>query len=323
MKYLSSNDINSIPLDWESVISEIYKATSILKKGNFSQPIKPYLRYNNLENRIIAMPAHIGDDIGVAGIKWISSFPGNINKKLKRAHSTIILNEEDTGIPFAILNTAIVSGIRTSAVTGAVIKKYLELKKIQPDQKLIVGITGFGPIGQLHLKMIDSILGDKVEEYLIYDVRPGIEENLDSNFSDKVSFVHDWESVFDVSDIFCTCTVSKSPYIDKKPKKGSLHLNVSLRDYKTQFMDYADIILVDDWEEVCREKTDVEMMHLERGLKEEDTFNLSHFLFDSKEINNESVVMFNPMGMAVYDLAVSKYFYDKANELGIGVELQD
>ena len=59
--------------------------------------------------------------------------------------------------------------------------------------------------------------------------------------------------------------------MDQKPKAGSLQLNCSLRDYKTSILDHTKAIIVDDWEEVCREKTDIEMMHMERGLQEKDT----------------------------------------------------
>lgn len=56
-----------------------------LANNEFAQPIKPYLRYNNLKNRIIAMPAYAGGECDMAGIKWIASYPDNINQ-IGRAH---------------------------------------------------------------------------------------------------------------------------------------------------------------------------------------------------------------------------------------------
>jgi ornithine cyclodeaminase len=323
MKYLGTKDIEKIELNWSELIDEVFKATSILKEGDFSQPIKPYLRYKNPANRIIAMPAYLGKEVGVAGIKWIASFPGNIDKGIKRAHSTIILNEEETGFPFAILNTALVSGIRTASVTGAVLRKYVQDKETL-GKNLTVGLIGLGPIGILHLKMIEAIIGDRVKEYLVYDIRKEVAEKLDLDFSHKIKALSAWEETFDNADIYCTCTVSKAPYIDRKPKEGSLQLNVSLRDYKPGFMDYVSSMLVDDWDEVCREKTDIEAMHLEKGLNREDSIEIKDYLFpNGTKKKGEGVVMFNPMGLAIYDLAISKYLYEIANKLNIGTELED
>ena len=322
MKYLSDKDVRTIKFDWNALIHEIVKSSKLFGEGDFSQPVKPYLRYRDLTNRIIAMPAFIGGDIDVAGIKWIASFPGNIAKNIDRAHSTIILNEADTGIPYTIINSPYISGLRTASVTGSIIMRYLELKKEDRQDKYIIGMTGYGPIGQLHLEMIEAIMGDQVEKYLLYDLRPQVfDDKLPDNLKDKVRVCSGWAEAFDPADIFCTCTVSKTPYINHRPKPGSLHLNVSLRDYEASFMDDVDLMIIDDWAEVCREKTDIEMMHLEKGLQQEDTINIAQFLHqDGYEVDGQ-VLMFNPMGLAIYDMAIAKIIYDLSNEYQIGTLL--
>ncbi|MBJ6369618.1 2,3-diaminopropionate biosynthesis protein SbnB [Snuella sedimenti] len=319
MKYLGESEIKELKLNWQLLIGEIYKASKIYAKGDFCQPIKPYLRYKDLKNRIIAMPAYIGGDINVAGIKWIASFPKNTESNINRAHSTIILNEEATGIPYAIINTPYLSAVRTASVTGAIIDKYM---KINVSEKLNVGIIGYGPIGQMHLQMIEDQFGDKIEQYYIYDLNPEVFAEIPLNVKDKVSVMAAWDKVFEVSDILCTCTVSKSPYIDKKPKPNSLHLNVSLRDYKDSFLDYTDIVIVDNWEEVCRENTDIEMMHKNKGLQKEDTITMAEFLFDNNFDAKDKIIMFNPMGLAVFDMAIAKQFYIDCEKENKGIVLE-
>lgn len=318
MKYLGDSDVRALELDWNVLIGEIYKASKTFDEGDFCQPIKPYLRYKDLRNRIIAMPAYIGGDIDVAGIKWIASFPKNIENNIKRAHSTIILNEESTGIPYAIINTAYVSAVRTASVTGAIMDKYI---KSTNGENLTVGITGFGPIGQTHLEMMEAMFGDKISKYYLYDLNPKAGDKVPAQYKDKVTVTSTWNEAFVDADIFCTCTVSKSPYIDETPKPNSLHLNVSLRDYKDSFLDHTDVVIVDNWEEVCREATDIETMHLNKGLQKEDTITMAQYLFD-ESINKEGIVMFNPMGLAVFDMAVAKQFYMEANKHEKGVVLE-
>ena len=65
-------------------------------------------------------------------------------------------------------------------------------------------------------------------------------------------------------------------------------------------------------------------MHLERGLKEEGTKSLvdvfCHGAMD--QIKPTDVVMFNPMGMAVFDIAIGAYYYQQAKEQNVGVLLE-
>lgn len=317
MKYLNETDLKKIGIEWDNTISVIGTAVNELKKENFSQPVKPYLRYGKSHNRIIAMPAYIGGDYSSAGIKWIASFPDNIQQNVKRAHAVVILNQVNTGQPYCVINSGLISGIRTASVTGYFLKKYYQKK----PGSFNIGIIGFGPIGKLHLDMSASINKENVNNIYIFDKRKIESSEIPKKYRDKVTIVDDWQQLVEKSDIVMTCTVSKNRYINSVAKKGTLHLNISLRDYCPEFMKTVDIMVVDDWEEICRENTDIEHMHLEHGLQKEDIFNI-YDDFESKFVDlDNKVVMFNPMGMAVFDMAISRFYYLIAEELNIGTDL--
>lgn len=322
MIYLNEKDLLNIGVEWDALVGEIKKAVECLDKKDFSQPIKPYLRYRNLKNRIISMPAFVGGEIDMAGIKWIASFPDNIYENIPRAHSVVILNEANTGIPVGIVNTATLSMIRTASVSGLMIKKYME---VRDKSKIKLGIIGWGPIGQHHLKMCASILGDKIESVRLFDKRPIIrKEDITWMEQEKIEIVDSWQEAYKDADIFMTCTVSDMPYIDLPPKQGSLQLNVSLRDYKDEYVKYVrNAIIVDDWEEVCREKTDIEMMNRYQGLKEEECYTIQQAVCHNimEDIEPNQAIMFNPMGMSVFDITIGAYYLRQAQKMGIGTSL--
>ena len=323
MIYLNEKDLKKIGINWSETINIIEGAVKCLDEKDFSQPIKPYLRYKDVKNRIIAMPAYVGGKFNVAGIKWISSFPRNIDNNIPRAYSVVVLNNADTGEPTAIINTALLSIIRTASVSGLIMKYYNKARNLK---NFNLGIMGFGPIGQYHLKMFMDLFGNKIARVFLYDIRPIIDKKkIDFLDKNKVIVAKNWREAYQDSDVFITCTVSKERYIDKKPKDGSLHLNVSLRDYKIDIFDYfKNAIIVDDWDEVCRENTDIEIMYKEKGLKKDDVKNISDVVCRNflDTIEKKKIVMFNPMGMGVFDIAIGQYYYDQAKDKRIGKELE-
>src|ERR1043165_3060171 len=149
MIYLNEKDVRDIGIQWSQLAEAITGCIRAMSEGDFAQPVKPYLRYRDKTNRIIAMPAFVGSDISMSGIKWIASFPRNLNRGIPRAHSVTILNESDTGVPVCTVNTALISGLRTAAVTRVVLHKLLSLRK--SPGKLRIGVCGLGPIGLLHV----------------------------------------------------------------------------------------------------------------------------------------------------------------------------
>lgn len=320
MLYLNKQDISMMPIHWNENINNLEYAIECLSKNDFSQPIKPYLKFKDPNDRIIAMPAYVGGDISATGIKWIASFPKNIKDGIPRAHSVTVLNDVNTGEPLCILNTALISGIRTASVSGLMIRHFQAARELDD---IIIGIIGFGPIGQLHYKMVTELLNEKIKKIYIFDLAGISSEKIPTEWLGKTEICSSWEEVYCNSDIFITCTVSEKRYINKEPKKSALLLNVSLRDFEPSIMDYTQSIIVDDWEEVCRANTDIEVMHKERNLNKEDTKSVVDVVLHKaiEKFPDNQAIMFHPMGMAIFDITIAKLYFEMAKKHNIGLNL--
>lgn len=318
MFYLNEKDISQLGINWRQTIDNIKETVLSMANHDFVQPIKPYLRYKNKKNRIIAMPAYVGEPFNVSGLKWISSFPDNVKQGIPRADSITILNNADTGKVESIVYTPLISIIRTVSVSGLLLQLYLKHKQLN---KIRLGIIGWGPIGQYHYQMCRELLREILVEANIYDLQPKkVEHNREYK---NLNEVQTWEEAYQNADIFITCTASDYRYIHIPPKKGSLLLNISLRDFQPQVFPYIQRFIVDDWEEVCRENTDIELFHKEKGLKKEECMTLIDVVANDelKNINPEETIMFNPMGMAAFDISTAAYYSKMAKERGIGQRL--
>ncbi|GFN33680.1 2,3-diaminopropionate biosynthesis protein SbnB [Paenibacillus xylaniclasticus] len=325
MLYLNESDLLTLGTDWKQLIEAITEGLHCMRDGRYVQPIKPYLRFNDPNNRIIAMPAYIGRKFDTAGIKWIASYPSNPASGIPRAHSIVVLNESATGKPYAFINSPLLSILRTASVSAVMLRRWLELPNQQHDRPLNVCLIGCGPIGKWHIRMLTSILGPKLGLLTIYDLSAERAQEAASLAGSSGTRAADWRAAYLKADIVLTCTVSSSRYIDVPPPPGSLLLHVSLRDYMPSALIDIETIVVDDWNEICRENTDIDYMHRTAGLTQEQTIPLydavlgHEMLLRSAQGNR---LLFAPMGMAVFDIAVASYYVGLAKQYGIGIELE-
>src|SRR5262249_13987044 len=105
----------------ENQIVKLVEASYRLhSSGESVNPPSYFLRFPDRPSaRIIALPASIGGSLRVDGLKWISSFPENVAAGLPRASAVLILNDHDSGYPFACLEGSIISATRTAALASS------------------------------------------------------------------------------------------------------------------------------------------------------------------------------------------------------------
>src|SRR5256886_350699 len=101
--------------DCIQIVRDAYLAHA---RGESVNPDSYFLRFPEKPDcRIIALPAYLGNGFGVAGLKWIASYPANVQRGFPRPSAVLVLNNYEIGYPFAILESSIISAARTTAST--------------------------------------------------------------------------------------------------------------------------------------------------------------------------------------------------------------
>src|SRR5437899_11353818 len=156
------------------VVRDAYLAHA---EGHAVNPDSNFLRFPEKPDcRIIALPAYLGNGFDVAGLKWIASYPGNVGRGFPRASAVLVLNSYETGFPFAILESSIISASRTAA--SAALAAYWLSGRSRRARSL--GIVGTGFIARyVYDFLVDT--GWAIEEVRLYDTSPVESEKLRNN----------------------------------------------------------------------------------------------------------------------------------------------
>ena len=128
--YLSQEDVVAAGgLDMAAVVDVIERAFRVKAGGHVFMPPKVMIVWSDepgteeKHGRIMAMPAYVGGEFDVAGLKWIPSVPDNPARRgLPRANALVLLSDRETGLPLAVMDGTVVSAMRTGAVTGVAVR---------------------------------------------------------------------------------------------------------------------------------------------------------------------------------------------------------
>ncbi|AOS63779.1 2,3-diaminopropionate biosynthesis protein SbnB [Actinoalloteichus hymeniacidonis] len=305
-----------------AVVEVIERAYLTHARGESVNPPSYFLRFpDRPSSRIIALPASVGGDEAVDGIKWISSFPGNIEHGLPRASAVLILNDPATGYPYACLESSIISATRTAA-SAALAADRLS-RGARPRR---VTFVGTGLIAR-YIHEFLAATGWEFDEVGVFDLRT----EFASAFLDAIgadperSVVHpDAESALRAADLVILATTAAAPHVVDPAwfAHNPLVLNVSLRDLSPEVILAAHNVL-DDVEHCLKADTSPHLAEQHTGSREFVDGVLADVLRGDLVLERDRPVVFSPFGLGVLDLAVGRFVYEHAVASGQAVAVPD
>lgn len=160
--YLSQSDVASLGVSIKEIIDSVEAAFREHGEGHVEMPPKPGV-HTQPDAFIHAMPAYI-PALHSVGIKWVGGYPENQKRGLPYITGLLILNDDQTGIPLAVMDCTWITAKRTGAAT-AVAAKYLARSDSES-----VGILGCGVQGRSNLEALNAMF--KLKRVVAYDNVP-------------------------------------------------------------------------------------------------------------------------------------------------------
>lgn len=322
MRILGREDVAAALTGLDATVLDAVRTAYVLHgQGSSEVPFSGFLRPpGNSGSRVISLPAYLGGDEPVMGLKWISSFPPNVERGLQRASSVQILNDLDTGYPTAVLEASQISASRTAASAA------LASRVLHGDRPVTtLGLIGCGTINRRVLDFL-ALIHPELRTVTLQDAVPGRAETLAAQLSAERPALD--FTAGDLDDALRADTVSiattdstywldLAAHPDRPGHQVILHL--SLRDLSTASVLNAYNV-VDDIDHVMREQTSLHRAEQETGHRRFVDAELATVLGRGEAPVTERPVVFSPFGLGILDLAVAQAVLEAATRDGIGSE---
>jgi ornithine cyclodeaminase/alanine dehydrogenase len=315
--YLSHADVENVALDMPTILELLEEAFKEKGLGKVEMPPKPGI-HTMPDAFIHAMPAFI-PSLHSAGIKWVSGYPENFKRGLPYISGLLILNEDETGIPYAVMDCTWITAHRTGAATG------LSAKYLARPNSEVAAILACGVQGRTNLEALACLF--PLKRVYAYDILPEVQAKFIEEMKTKFKFEilpakGPKEAVMESDLVVTSGPILKhpTPTIEKDwLKPGGFGSAVDFDSYWTgPAMAQMDRISTDDHAQFQYYRTSGYFQQTP-----DPYANLGELAAGQKPgrgSDKERILAIN-LGLAMDDMAIAPEIYRRAREKGIGTWL--
>jgi ornithine cyclodeaminase len=333
--YLSAADVAAIVGGLDPV-ALMRSVLSLHAEGETILPAEAYLSWSTSGGgsaRSLAMPGQIAGQFNAAGAKIINANVDNPRSGLPRAAGLTILFDPETGRPRCAMHAALISATRTAAVSTVAVQQ------LRASRGSSAALIGAGRIGQAHLELLVAQVPE-LTEIAIFDMdRERVRQLTEGTGepSPRLTLAESAEEAIRGASVVITTTTTTTGYIPYAwLSPGAVLVHVSLDDVLPDVVERADLVIVDDWE-LVRDDDRRLLGRLHRagqlqgpggGSAEGESGRMVDASIGEVLIgahpgrrSDEEIVLVNPFGMAIEDIAFAQAVYERAEEAAVGVSL--
>jgi ornithine cyclodeaminase/alanine dehydrogenase len=325
-RLLSRADIEGF-FTMKMCMEAVEKAFADLATGNATLPQRTPITVPDQHGLALFMPAHI-KSLGALGAKVVTVYKDNVPKhNLPTVLGTIILLDEATGFPVALMDGGYLTAMRTGAVSG-VATKYMA----PPEAKVAIV---FGTGAQAFTQVLGVHEARPLSKLLAYSVDPA---DARKQFADRITqktgvpvvLADDPAAATAQADIVILATTAAKPVIDGKWLKAGCHVNgvgshsPGAREVDTLTVQKSRVVC--DLTAACKSEAGDFLIPVQAGEWSWDKVagDLGDVIVGKVpgRTSREEVTFFKSVGLAIQDMSAARIVFDEAVKRGIGTEFQ-
>jgi ornithine cyclodeaminase/alanine dehydrogenase-like protein (mu-crystallin family) len=311
IRYLSTADVTSL-IEPGAVLAALAAGFKALSAGDVQAPPRPKVEVPHKGFALAMLAWMPGRHIAS---KTVNVFEGNHAHHLPSHMGLISLFDRETGAPLAVMDAAVITGIRTAG--GAV----LSVDPLARKDARIATVVGGGVQAREHVRLLATLLN--ITEIRVHarrhDVAAGIAE-----VSPLAKVAPDLEASVRESDVVCLTTSASTPVIDDAWVRPGTHVtSVGFAppgsEVPSSLVDRARIAV-----ETRNAFSPAPVGCAElAGRDPSAAVELGEVLAGTKpgRRNDDEVTLYKSMGNAMEDMVVANLVYETAMAVGAGIEL--
>lgn len=314
MRYIDAQEQAKL-LNMEEIVDAVAESLKAYSEGKTNTPLRYSLPFNE-DNRYLVMPA-LSDELKIVGLKTVTVAPNNTKIGKNTIVGSVILSDYETGETLAVLEGSYLTKIRTGAISG-VATRYLARENAKT-----LCVIGTGDQAQ---GLIEAVLAvrdiERIQFYnRTYDKAVNFSKQIEKDHEHlNLVVCDDVETAIADADIIVTATNAQTPVFKQRLAQG-VHVNAvgsfkpDMQELPSQAIVDADKVVVEAVEAALEETGDLINPVSEGVFGRNHLYGeLGHIVASKLEgrVSEDEITIFKSVGVAIVDIVVANYFYQKA-----------
>ncbi len=305
----------------------VEKAFAGLSEGAANMPQRTPISLPDKAGLALFMPAHIRT-MGALGTKVVTVYKDNLKKHgLPSVLGTILLLDEDTGFPIAIMDGGYITAMRTGAA-GGVATKHLARSDASVGMIFGTGVQAYTQVLAMHeARPLRKLFAWSLDSE---DAKRSFARKVTAQTGVPVDMASDPATAVSDADIVVLATSAGDPIVDGSWFRPGTHINgigshtPKMRELDTLTVQRSRVIC--DLTDACKAEAGDFIIPVQTG-----DWNWENVAGDLGGVINGNVpgrtsatdiTLFKSVGLAIQDVSAAKAVFDEAVRRGIGTEFQ-
>jgi ornithine cyclodeaminase/alanine dehydrogenase len=323
IKLLSSAEIKDL-VSMAEAIDVMKMAFNDLSLGKYRMPVRTITDFGDDELSLFYKPSFLPSE-GRIGIKLLSQSKGKPLHGNPAIQGIVILIDSESNSIIGLLDGTCLTALRTGAASG------IATRLLSREESSVLALFGAGAQGYTQFEAV--CCERRIKKAYIHDIDSEAVKRFIDFYNPKTDaeLVHAADlSYLKEADIICTATTSGRPLFPLNAVKQGVHINAigsynhKMRELPADLFSVASLFV--DHKESCFSESGDILEPINNGtFKPENYKGEIGELISSQiigRISPDEITVFKSVGVAIQDLAIANFVYNKACRVNIGNDIK-